>query len=263
MKIVTYLLGALLAAALGAAALFYFTTFEPMQAKFAKIEPILPELEKANLELKRYKKKEAEEAAWTGPATTALNAGLSDELKAGTAEVAYTGNAVVVNIAEQLLYTPGSVTFAKDTQFRLKLTGLLAVPELKGKQITIANTTDPVQAQGKGRKRTPPKDARSLAADRSVALAKSLEPKIDANLLVAAAFSSKLPDTGFKIKERKTVIVIGNALAPVPGPQQPKPAGAPSAPATQPSVTTRPSATAAPTVAPQAIPLKPAQPKGQ
>ena len=32
MKIVTYLLGALLAAALGAAALFYFMTFQPMQA---------------------------------------------------------------------------------------------------------------------------------------------------------------------------------------------------------------------------------------
>ena len=226
MKIVTYLLGALLAAALGAAALFYFMTFQPMQVEYAKMKPAMPDLERATVELKRYKKKEAEETGWVAPVLAALNAGLSDELKAGTAEVASTGNGVIVNIAEQVLYTPGSVTFAKDSpQFRDKLAGLLAGQEMKGKQITIANTTDAVPAQGKGRKRTPPKEARSLAADRSVALAKNLEQhKIDQNALVAAAYSSKMPDTGFKIRERKTVIMIGNppAPAPVPAVQQPK-----------------------------------------
>ena len=157
-------------------------------------------LEKATVELQKYKKKEAEETAWIGPVLAALNAGLSEEIKAGTAEVASAGNAVIVNIGEQVLYTPNSVTFAKDSpQFRDKLAALLAGPEMKGKQISIANTTDAVQAQGKGRKRTPPRDARSLAADRSVALAKNLEHnKVDPNVLVAAAYSSKMPDTGFK-----------------------------------------------------------------
>jgi flagellar motor protein MotB len=234
-------------------------TFQPMQAEYMKIKPVMPDLERASLELKRYKKKEAEETAWIGPAVAVLQAGLADEIKAGTAEVAGTGTAIVVNIAEQALYTPGSVTFAKESpQLRAKLAGLLAGPEVKGKQISIGHTTDPVPAQGKGRKRTPPREARALAADRSVALAKNLEQsKVDQNALVAAAYSSRMPDTGFRIKERKTVIVIGNPPAPAPvmAAEQARPVG----PVTKPSVTTQPTATAAP----KAIPLKPAEPKAQ
>ena len=264
MKIVTYLLGAMLAAALGAAALFYFMTFQPMQADYEQIKPAMPNLEKASAELKRYKKKEAEETAWVGPALAVVNAGLSDEIKTGSAEVVGTGSGIVVNIAEKLLYTPGSVTFDKDsTQFRLKLAGLLLSPELKGKQVTLINTTSAVPSQGKGRKRTPPKEARTLAAERSVALAKFLEQnKVEQQALVAAASSSLVPDTGFKIKDHKTAIVIGNAPAPAPAAAPIQQKTAAPAPATKPSVTTHPSSTAPP-MAPQAVPSKPVEPKGQ
>ena len=57
MKIVTYLLAALLIAALAAAALFYFSTFQPLAAEFARMKAGMPEVDKAKAELKKYKEK--------------------------------------------------------------------------------------------------------------------------------------------------------------------------------------------------------------
>lgn len=259
MKIATYLLGALLAAALGAAALFYFQTFRPMQAEYAKMKPAMPELDKAKAELKRYKTKESQETAWMAPVVADINTKLADEVKAGKAEVAAAGASVVVNISEDILHTPRSVTFHKDSRPLLeKLASILSNKDLKGKEIIVANVTEAVPAQGKGRKKIPPKDARTLAADRSLALTKWLEQnKVEQDELVAAGYGAKLPDTGFKIKDHKTMIVISNppspaampAAQPVPAPA-PKPGAPPAAP---------PAAGAQQ----QPIPLNPAAPKGQ
>ncbi len=118
MKIVTYLLGALLVAALGAAALFYFTTFQPMSVEYARMKAGMPELDRAKAEVAKLKEKEAQhakETAWMNPVADFFKTGLATEITAGKAEVALTGNAVVINIAEDALYTPESKTFAKDT----------------------------------------------------------------------------------------------------------------------------------------------------
>lgn len=255
MKIVTYLLGALLAAALGAAALFYFTVFQPLSVDYGRLKAGMPELDRAKAEIKKYKEKEARQAgetAWLAPAVAALNADLANEIKDGKAEVVSAGNAVVINIAEDALYTPESKTFAKDTQTRLKLGGLLKRDELKGKDIYVGNAAEAVAARGKGRKKVPAKDALTLASERSVELVKYLvRDGVTQESLAALAYPSKLPDRGFKIKNRKTMIIIGVCPAP-------------AAPAAAPAAQQKPGAqtTGAPRPAlPKTIPIKPAQPK--
>lgn len=247
MKIVTYLLAALLVAAIGAAAFFYVNTFQPMLADYTRMKSGMPELDKAKAELKKYKEKEARETSWIAVVIENLNAGLSDEIKADTVEVTVAGTGIVLNLSERVLYTPDSVTFGKDsTPLRLKLATLLGSKDMKGKEVMIGNTTDAVPVLGKGKKKIPPKDARSLAADRSLALVKYFEQnKVDQEMLIAAGYASKLPDTGFKIKDHKTIIVIENPLAP-------------AAPLKQEAAQPAPPATA-----PKTIPLRPAQPKGQ
>jgi hypothetical protein len=255
MKIVTYLLGALLAAALGAAALFYFTVFQPMSADYERLKAGMPELDKAKAEMKKYKDKEAKqaaEAAWIAPAVAALNADMASEIKDSKAEVVSAGNAVVINIAESALYTPESKTFAKDTQTRLKLVGLLKRDELKGKDIYIGNATEAVASRGKGRKKVPAKDALTLASERSAEMVKFLvKDGVPQESLAALAYSSKLPDRGFKIKNKKTMIIIG--VCPAPAAQtalvaQQKPGAQPAVGAPQQSQ-------------PKTIPIKPVQPK--
>src|SRR5574341_141979 len=151
MKIISYILVVLLVAALGAGAFFYLTIYTPMAADHARIKAGMPELDKAKTELKKYKEKEAQQAkdaAWVTPAVDFLNNGLADEIKAGKAEIVSAGNAIVINMAEEALYTPQSKTFAKDTQTRLKLTGLLKYDGFKGKDIFIGNVTESVAAHG-------------------------------------------------------------------------------------------------------------------
>ena len=263
MKIVTYLLAALLCAALAAAALFYFSTFQPMAAEFARMKAGMPELDRAKAELRKYKEKEAREtgeAAWISPLVESLSTGLGDEIKAGKAEVTAAGRRVVVNISEQALYTPRSVTFAKDSpQLRLKIATLLRSKDLKGKEIIIGNTTDPVPAQGRGKKKIPPKDARTLSSERSVALTRYLEQNgADQEALVASGYASKLPDTGFKIKDHKTIIIIESPPMLTATRQEPAPGAQPkSAPAEKPG----PQPTGAQQSQPKAIPIKPSQPK--
>jgi hypothetical protein len=258
MKIVTYLLAALLCAALGAAAIFYFFTFQPMAADYARMKAGIPELDKAKAELKRYKDKEKQESAWIAPLVETFSNGLNDEIRAGKAEVVSAGNAIVVNIAEDVLYTPGSKTFAKDTQTLLKLASLLKKEGLRGKDIFIGNATEAVAAHGKGRKRVPPKDALTLASERSEELVKYLE-KYGApqDSLAALAYSTKLPDRGFKIKNKKTIVMI--SAVPTANAHEAAAAQPESAPAPQ-SKPAPPVQGGVPKTAPKAIPIKPAQP---
>jgi len=259
MKIVTYLLAALLCAALGAAAIFYFFTFQPMAADYARIKAGIPELDKAKAELKRYKDKEKQESAWIAPLVETFSNGLNDEIKAGKAEVVSAGNAIIVNIAEDVLYTPGSKTFAKDTQTLLKLASLLKKEGLKGKDIFIGNATEAVAARGKGRKKVPPKDALTLASERSEELVKYLE-KYGApqDSLAALAYSTKLPDRGFKIKNKKTIVMI--SAVPTANAHEAAAAQPESAPAPQ-SKPAPPVQGGVPKTAPKAIPINPAQPR--
>lgn len=256
MKIVTYVLGALLAAAVAAAALFYFITFQPLATDYARIKAGMPELDRAKAELKKYKEKEvreAKEAAWISPIVDDLSKGLAEEIQAGKAEVTAAGNGIVVNIAETTLYTPQSVTFAQDSPpFRAKLAGLLGNKNLSGKEIIIANSTDSVPALGKGKKRIPARDAASLATERSLQLVKFLsQSNVDREALIAAGYGAKMRDSGFKIKDHKTMIVIQNP----PSPSAQKPA---AATAEKPVEKVNAASAAA---QPRAIPLKPAQPK--
>jgi hypothetical protein len=228
-----------------------------MSVDYERLKAGMPELDKAKAEMKKYKEKEAQQAretAWLAPAVAALNAGLANEIKDSTAEVVTAGNAVVINIEENALYTPGSKTFAKDTQTRLKLGGLLKRDDLKGKDIYIGNATEAVAAHGKGRKKVPAKDALTLASERSAELVKYLvKDGVPQESLAALAYSSKLSDRGFKIKNRKTMIIIGVCPAPA------VPTAA--APAAQQKPGAQPAVRAPQQSQPKTIPIKPAQPK--
>ena len=255
MKIVTYVLIALLVVTLGAAAVFYLYIYNPMAAENATMKSGMPELAKAKADLTKYQEKESRETAWINPLLDAFTAGLSDEIKAGKAETLSSGNKIIINISEQALYLQGSYTFASDSlQLLQKIASLLKNDKIKGKEISIGNTTDAVQAQGKGRKRIPAKDARTLAADRSAALIKYLEKNgVDQDALIAAAYSSKKPEIGFKIKNHKTVIIIENQpQAPMIASKQEVSPAAQAQPKSSP-------ATASSSTAPIAVPA--AQPK--
>ena len=255
MKIVTYILGALLAAVLGAAAFYYFTTAVPMTAENQKLKAGMPEFEKAKADLKKCKEAEQKATAWVMPVLETAKREFDVEMKAGKAEVQVADTRVIVNISEQMLYLPGSVTFSADSVPMLqKIGNLLRNPALKDREIIIGNMTLPVAAHGKGKKKIPAKDARTLASERSAALVKYLVEKgsINQESLVAAAYPAALPDRGFKITDQKTIITIqapatiemaGQKPAAV---QQPKPASAPTGTATP---------------APKPLPTKPAAPK--
>jgi hypothetical protein len=268
MKIVTTILIAMLVLALGAGAFFYLKIYTPMAADYTRMKAGMPEFDKAKSDLKRYKDLETQEKGWMGPAVDALSAGLADEIKTGKAEVLTSGSKIVVNIAEQSLYMPDSYIFTRDSQQVLtKLVGLIVGEKLKGKDITIGNTTITMEPQGKARRRAPVRDARTLAADRSAALIRYLEKNnVRQDALIAAAYSSKKPEIGFKIKDRKTVILIENPpVAPVLSAVKQESPPVKPAPATQSTSTasTAPTSTAAAPAQPKPIPILPAQPKQQ
>ncbi len=228
MKIVTAVLTALLIMTLTAGAVFYLKSYKPMAEDNARMTTRMPELDKARIELKQIKEKESEENAWINPEIEALTAGLSTEIKSGKAEVLAAGNKIVLNVSEQALFVPGSYTFSKESpQLRSVLVALLKIDKLRGKDICIGNTTHAVPAQGRGRKKVPAKDARTLAAERSTALVRDFEKNgINENALIAVAYSPKQPVTGLLIQDRKTVIIIENppAFAPSHASQtQPRP----------------------------------------
>ena len=126
-----------------------------------------------------------------------------------------------------------SITFARTSQQNL-LNLAAFLKEFKDKDIIIGNMTKPAPAQGKGRKRVPPRDARTLASGRSLELVKYLEKNgVPAEALAAASYPAKVPDRGFKIKEQKTIIVIAAPASASPEAAEPKQ----TAPATQPTAT--------------------------
>jgi len=258
-KIATYILIALFVVTLGAASVFYLYTYKPLDANFKRMSAGLPELEKAKAELKKYREKERQDSAWISPVIDAMSSGLSDEIKAGRAEVLAAGNKVVVNISERALYMPGSYTFSQESpQLRAKLIGLLHNKELKGKTIQVGSTTEAVPAQTKGRKKIPGKDARTLAAERSAALIKDFEKNgVDQDALIASAYSSKQPDIGFTIKGHKTVIIIESP--PVVPAVAAKQEAAPAAAAKSTSTVTAAVSAVSPTQ-PKPIPTQPSQP---
>ena len=267
MKIITNVVMALLVVTLGAGAVFYLKTYKPLAEDYTRMKVSLPSYEKANAALKKLQEKERQETGWLKPAVDALSNGLGKEIKSGEAEVLTAGNKVIVNISEQVLYLPGSYTFAKDSpQLRSNLAALLRSAPLKGKDIYIGNTTQAVSAQGKGRKRMPAKDARTLAAERSAALIKDFEKNgVNQDALIATAYSAKQPVIGFKIKGHKTVIIIENPpTAPMVATKQ---EAAPQAQAKTPpdtkSTLTAPVAPPASQARPKPIPIQPALPKAQ
>jgi outer membrane protein OmpA-like peptidoglycan-associated protein len=258
MKIVSYILIILLLVTLGGGAYFYRYMHEPMAVEYAKLQAGQPEFDKARKELNRLKEREKQETSWTDSAKQALMKGLTNEIAAGKAEVAAVGNRVIVNIAEGVLYTPQSITFGRDS--RPSLDNLAALlKEFKDKEIFVGNMTKPAPAQGKGRKKVPARDARTLASGRSLELVKYLEKNgVPAEALVAASYPAKVPERGFKIKEQKTIIVItapASTSSEAAAPKQ----EAKTAAATQPTATA--SSAAAPTSQLKSIPISTVPPK--
>lgn len=256
MKVFTYLLLLLLLAGLGGAAYFYINTYQPMTADYNLLKAGKPEQDRTKDELTKYR----ERNSWIKPAIETLKTALDTEEKAGTAEVVAADNGtVVLNISEKVLYTPGSVTFAKDSaEARTKIVSLLkSLKGLNDKEIAIGNTTDPAPPQGKGRRKIPGREARELASARSVALVKDLEKNgIAPASLVAVAYPSKQTDRGFNIKDHKTVIIIGYPMRPLHEAAAPAPKPAPTTKGAEPTTAPSPAQ-------PRQIPIQPAPPKPQ
>jgi hypothetical protein len=280
MRILAIVLIVLLLACVGGAAYFYLYMYQPMLADYAGLQSGKMEFDKAKAELKKYKDKERNDSAWIAPALTDINAVLSDEIKSGKAEIIDLGNRIVINIAEQALFMTGSKTFSNDSPpLRSKLESLLRNSSLKNKNMYIGNTTQEISAQTIGRKKIPAKDARTLAAERSMELIKNLEKKgVSQETLISVAYSSKMPDAGFKIKERKTMILIENLFTVHPtaalGVQTkptPTTTGTPAVPTapqvqSKQTITVKPASASTPTVSatspaqPKPVPIRP-QPK--
>ncbi len=267
LKIVTSVLTVLLIMTLTAGALFYLKAYKPMKEDYARLTSRIPELDKAKSELKHIQEKESRETAWINPAIEALSAGLANEIKSGAAEVLTAGNKVVVNISEQALYLPGAYTFSKESpQLRARLVALLKSDKLRGKEIYIGNTTHAVPAQGRGRKKVPSKDARTLAAERSAVLIRDFEKNgVNQDSLIAAAYSPKQPATGLLIKDHKTVIIVESPpTAPLSGTKQeaaPQTSAKP-VPDTRSTVTV-PAPRPESQTQPRPIPIQPARPEAQ
>ncbi len=254
MKIVTYVVVALLVVALAGGAYFYSIPYKQLAAEYEKLRAGQPEFDRARKELAKYKEREKANSGWTGPAAERLRTGLAREISEGTAEVVVAGDRVVLNISEKALYTPNSVTFAKDSP--QELANLAAVlKDFRDREILVGNATVPAPAQGKGRKRIPAKDARTLASGRTLALVKNLAQNgVADETLIAAAYPAKMPDHGFRLKGEKVIIVIA------------APAGAEAIPAsakpdTKPAVSTKMTPTPAAASQIKTIPISTVPPK--
>jgi hypothetical protein len=257
MKILTYLLVLLLIAALGGAAYFYLVIHQPMALDLAKMKTGLPEFERTKRELKKCREAEKEAMGWTGAVADQLSKGLAAEIANGKAEVVVSGSRVVANIDEALLFTPKSITFAKDSQQELA-TLAAVLKDIKSREISVGVETLPAPAQGKGKKRIPAKDARTLASGRALELVKYLVKNgLAEDSLVAAAYPSAMPDRGFKLKGQKVIIVIATT------PSSGGPNHLPAKNAVMPAPATKASATtvSSPQMQIKTIPISTAPPK--
>lgn len=255
MKIVTYIVLLLLVAALAGGAYFYLFIHKPLESEHAVLKAGQPAFENAQRSLRKFQDREKQETSWIAPVAESFRKGLAAEISAGKAEVVVAGSRIVVNIAESVLFTPRSVTFAAGSQpAQANLAGLLN--DLKDKEIVVGNTAQSAPAQGRGRKRVPARDGRTLSSGRSHELVKALVKNgAPEEALVAASFASKLPDRGFAIKGDRTMIIISSpaaAAAPAAAPQQQvKPAAA---------AASTPAATAPRSPQQMPIPISPAAP---
>lgn len=240
-KIILYVLIGLLVVCIAGAGYYYFAVHKPMEAEYESLKNTKPLLEKANNELKKLKEREAkvkQETAWVDAGVAALGNALKSLVEGGKAEVVPSGNRIVINVAESVLFTPFSITFAKDGKPVLDALAL-ALKEFNDKEIIVGNVTVPSPPTGKGRKKKPGKDARTIASGRSVELVKFLEKNgVSSESLIASAYPPKLPDHGFLLKDKKTIIVISppaaakTTAAPA---QQAVQSAAPTAPAAAPA----------------------------
>ncbi|MFA5073498.1 MAG: hypothetical protein WC539_06345 [Nitrospirota bacterium] len=227
MRLFSFVLVLVVIAAFGGGAYYYMMVYQPMVTEYERMKTGMPELDNARNELRKYRDKERLESSWVKPAVDTLSAGLSDEVTAGKAEVLSGGDKVIINISEQVLFQPGSKTFAPGSaQFLLKLESLLRSEKIAGKDLSIGNATKSPAAQPKSKGRVLTKDPRTLAMERSLELVKYLEKKgINPDTLITVAYASKQPLVGQKIKDQKTMIIIANqpqisiAVAKEPVPQ--------------------------------------------
>lgn len=254
MKILVYVLAALLVVGSAAAGYYYFAVEKPMMADLQRLKAGQPEFEKSRAELKRLREFESrwkQDTAWIDGGVEKLKKDLQKEIDAGRAEVAVSGSRIVVNLSENVLFTPQSVTFGKDSRAALdSLASMLK--EFKDKEIFVGNQTSAAPAQGKGRKRVPAKDARTISTGRSLELVRHLEKSgVSAESLVAAGYSDRSTDRGFRIKAKKTIIVIANPPA----------AAAESRTETRSAPATTAAATAAAPAQQKPIPITTAPPK--
>ncbi|MDH4162085.1 MAG: hypothetical protein OEW15_05270 [Nitrospirota bacterium] len=263
MKIVAYILIGLLVAGLAGAGYFYMAVYKPLSADLDRFKAAQPEFDKTRTELKKLKERESrikQETAWIAPATDLLKKGFEKEISEGKAEITVVDNRIVLNITESLLFTPRSVTFGGKSSIAVLENLASLLKEFKDKEILIGNMTQSVPAQGRGRKKTPAKDGRTIAAARSGELVKYLVKNgVSEELLVASSYPAKLPDRGFKIKDQKTIIVISPPVAAT----QDMPAVAPQAAAKPSAVASSSATTTAPPPGPQQkpIPITTAPPK--
>jgi outer membrane protein OmpA-like peptidoglycan-associated protein len=249
MKIVASILIVLLVAALGGGAYFYLYEYKPVAAEYEKLKQGQPEFERTRKELNQLKAKEKQETGWLDAAGQTLRKGLESEIAAEKAEVVTAGNRIIVNIAEDVLYTPLSITFARTSQQNLLNLATL-LKEMNDREIVVGNTTKSAPAQGKGRKRVPARDGRTLASGRSLELVKYLAKNgVNAEALIAASYPEKAPERGFKVKDQKTIIVIT------------APASAEAAAPKQEAKTAPAAAAAAPAPQPKSIPISTVPPK--
>lgn len=207
MKAVRLLVIIIFLAMIGGGAFFFLKIHKPMAEDYERLRNEKPELDRARSELKKYKDRER----WVPAAADSLRAGLKEEIEAGKVEVVSAGDRIIINIKEQSLYMPDSVTFSiEGTPIREKLASLLKdLRDIKDKEIYVGNSTHPVPAQRKGRVKIPARSALEIASDRSAALVKYFESKgVSMASLCAVAYADKMPDYGFGIKTDKTVIII-------------------------------------------------------
>jgi hypothetical protein len=237
MKVVTYIVIGLLVAVLAGGTYAYLFFYKPMGLDYEKLKAGQPEFDRARRELTKCREREKAETAWTGPVAEMLRRGFNKEITEGKAEVSVSVNRVVLNVAEAVFYTPHSVTFAKDSQPALAMLATL-LKDIKDRDISVGMATVPAPAQGKGRKKVPAKDARTLAAGRTLELVKYLVKNgVADSTLIAAAYPARMPDRGFKLKGEKVVIIVSAPVAAEPsaaGTEKPDTKAAASTKATQP-----------------------------
>ena len=264
MRSFTVILIFLLLAAIGGGIFFYLTIHQPMAKDYARMKTGISDLDRATSELKQYR----EQRTWVLPAVETFKASLNAEIKAGKAEVVAADDRVVINMKEDVLFNARAATFNRGSdQVLKKLASVLKnMKALQKKEILVGNAAGAVGAQ-RGR-RTQGRDSLGLSMDRSLALVNALKRKgIAGASLIAVAYPDKRKDSGFRITDRKVMVIIGYP----PVPEESTEAQKPTAPPAEPKHGAAPEAKKAapapplqkPSAEPKRIPILPSPPKSE